>query len=104
MKVIKDSLDDISSHINGCIEFYDDTKELKYKHDYLLIRGSKNGSPNIGCSSGAGFSPTQSGEWGEDSWKSFQPINLSFYCVNKVTIQHEMMHALGCISKNNDSS
>ena len=104
IKVIQDSLNDISSHINGCIEFYDDTKELKYKNDYLLIQGTKNGSPWIGCSSSAGFTPTTSGVFGEDSWKSYQPINLAYYCVDKVTIQHEVMHALGCISKNNDSS
>ena len=85
MKKMAMWLDKMSGYIDGCIEFYDDTKTEFYSQDYILIRNTdESGANDFGCWSYVGNVRST----------TYQSINLGLGCVNKNTMQHEMLHAL----------
>ena len=50
MKKMAMWLDEMSGYIDGCIEFYDDTKTKYYSQDYILIRNTdESGANDFGC-------------------------------------------------------
>ena len=75
-----DHLNHMSSQLDGCITFYDDTETQLYSTDYVEIVSG------MGCWSYLG----RVTEW--DS----QKITLHRdYCLSRSIVQHEFMHALG---------
>ena len=110
MKIMRDGLNEMSSRIDFCIEFYDDTewtapqilkfsktygesncfdeplKTQKYSTGYVLIRNTdESGNYDDGCWSNVGFVNP----------RTYQNLNMGKNCVGKGTMQHEMIHALG---------
>ena len=83
---IVNSMNALSSYVDQCIEFFDDTIEQSYPSKYLLIRNTnEEGVYEDGCWSYVGFvNPV-----------TFQNLNLGAGCVTRDTIQHEVLHALG---------
>ena len=70
--------------MEGCIEFVDDTLHQQYEPYIFVRRYDSNDNYDSGCWSYVGnISPTS------------QSLNLGYGCMNKRTIQHEFLHALG---------
>ena len=84
--VIKDSLNQLSGYLNGCIEFFDDTFKQSYESKYILVRNTNEaGVYEGGCWSLVGFSNPV----------TYQNLNLGAGCVSNAVVQHEFLHALG---------
>ena len=82
--VINDALTSITSYVEGCIEFVDDTASRKHEPYILVRRYDSNNRYDSGCWSYVGnISPYS------------QSLNLGYGCMNKRIIQHEFLHALG---------
>ena len=88
MVAMKRWLDDISSYVEGCIEFYDDTYTQYYSKDFILIRNTDSyGNYDSRCWSKLGRVDYYT--------KGVQIINMGERCISRSIMQHEMLHALG---------
>ena len=76
----------MSEALDGCIEFFDDSKSKLYPKNYILFEnGLSNGAYDKSCRSHIGFV----------NRPVYQHINLGLLCHTRAIIQHEVMHSLG---------
>ena len=82
--LINDALTSISTYVEGCIDFVDDTDTKQYSPYIFIRRYDSDNNYDSGCWSYVGnISPYS------------QSLNLGYGCMNKRIIQHEFLHALG---------
>ena len=117
-KDIEDWLNELSTYMNGCVSFVNDTKDKKYSKDYIYIRniddnGNRLKDPFQGFSflywtfletRKKGVCNSNIGNITKYYKRDKQDLNLSVsqpdykgHCIHRKTVQHEMMHALGRI-------
>ena len=94
---VVDSIQSVSSYIQGCILFEDDTENKKFHDNCIEITcaNPQTGGFNQGCWSSLGMvggAQRMSLETPDCSTNRDPKFRA---CMNKGTIQHEFMHALG---------
>ena len=94
---VVDSIQSVSSYIQGCILFEDDTENEKFNDNYIVITcaNPQTGGFNQGCWSSLGMvgGAQQLSLETPDCSTNRDPKFKA--CMHKGTIQHEFMHALG---------